>query len=156
MVCCKFRLKNEHYQWIRYFGFCTKVCTTIYRIVMRILGPIFFFSANFLILSVAGILMYYFIPQFCEENSFLYVLNMLIGFYLIVNIEFNFFACCFTPPGSPSYCPDPGRVLGEKVSIVDGRKIYQFSYQLQIAPFVTYKYCHTCKSIKPPRAHHCK
>eukprot|EP01033_Poteriospumella_lacustris_P000873 gene875-626_t len=94
-------------------------------------------------------------PDFFRGSTSLYILNVAVGLYLYTNIVFHHFACAFTPPGSPSYCPDPGRILGEKVSMVDGRKIYQFSYQLNVAPYVYYRYCHTCKCIKPPRAHHC-
>jgi hypothetical protein len=27
---------------------------------------------------------------------------------------------------------------------------------MNIAPGVSYRYCHACKCIKPPRAHHCR
>jgi hypothetical protein len=154
MVCCKWRLRNEHYQWMRWMTACGDIGCSLYRIFMRVLGPIMFVSANLLIGSVAVLFFWYFIPEFFKNSSLLYLFHMLFGFYLCINIFFNYFLCAFTPPGSPSYCPDPGRILGEKVSIVDGRKIYQFSYQLQIAPFVSYRYCHQCKCIKPPRAHH--
>ncbi len=156
MVCCKFRLRNEHYQWLRWFSAIGEVACSVYRIFMRVIGPLMFIAANLLISSVALIFIIYFIPDIFNNSPFWYFVNMTIGVYLLINIFFNYFSCAFTPPGSPSYCPDPGRILGEKVSIIDGRKIYQFSYQLQIAPYVSYKYCHTCKCIKPPRAHHCR
>lgn len=121
---------------------------------MRIISPLMFIGANLLILSVAGLFIFIFIPEIAHYSYPLYLLNLALGFYLLMNIFFNYFACSFVLPGSPTYCPDPGRILGEKVTIVDGRKIYQFSYQLNIAPYVSYRYCHVCKCIKPPRCHH--
>lgn len=154
-MCCKIRLTNQHYQWIRYFSVVTDLACSVYKIFMKVIGPIMFVGANILILSIAAIFIFLFIPEYSQDSIIVYFFNVGFGLYLLINIFFNYFACAFTPPGSPSYCPDPGKILGEKVSIVDGRKIYQFSYQLSVAPYVSYKYCHVCKCIKPPRAHHC-
>lgn len=153
MVCCKWR-SNYQNQWIRWFWNIHDISCSIYRIVMRIISPLMFIGANLLILSVAGLFIFIFIPEIAHYSYPLYLLNLALGFYLLMNIFFNYFACSFVLPGSPTYCPDPGRILGEKVTIVDGRKIYQFSYQLNIAPYVSYRYCHVCKCIKPPRCHH--
>ena len=155
MVCCKSRFRDSS-RCTRWLGVLGEIVSVFYRIFMRVLGPLMFITANLLVGSVAGLFFWYFYPKIYSDSPLLYTVHVAIGLYLVVNIFFNYFSCAFTPPGSPSYCPDPGRILGEKVSIIDGRKIYQFSYQLQIAPYVSYRYCHTCKSIKPPRAHHCK
>jgi hypothetical protein len=155
MVCCKWRPNNSYYQWwSRWFCFVYDMGCSFYRLFMKILSPVMFIGANFLIVTVAGLFLYLFIPEIAHHSSLLYFTNIVFGLYLCVNIFFNYFACSFIAPGSPSYCPDPGRILGEKVSVVDGRKIYQFSYQLNVAPFVSYRYCSHCKAIKPPRCHH--
>lgn len=154
MVCCKFRLTNTHYQWIRWLGSFQDFFCSLYRLMMRVISPLVFILANILISSVASLFLFLFIPEIAHYSYPAYLLHNLFGIYLLINIFFHYFACSFINPGSPSYCPDPGRILGEKVSIVDGRRIYQFSYQLNIAPFVSYRYCHHCKCIKPPRCHH--
>jgi hypothetical protein len=154
MVCCKLRLTSYHYQWIKWFSGYKELLATGYRVFMRILSPLTFIGANLLILSVASLMVFLFIPEIAHYSYLMYLLNMAFGVWLLVNIFWNYFACSFVNPGSPSYCPDPGRILGEKVSIVDGRRIYQFSFQLNVAPYVSYRYCHECKCIKPPRCHH--
>lgn len=155
-MCCKFRLTPQYNGIIKLFWSLVEVGSQIYKWFMRFISPICFVGANLLILSIALIFFFVFMPDFFRGSTSLYILNVAVGLYLYTNIVFHHFACAFTPPGSPSYCPDPGRILGEKVSMVDGRKIYQFSYQLNVAPYVYYRYCHTCKCIKPPRAHHCR
>lgn len=84
----------------------------------------------------------------------LFMIHACIGLYLTINIFYNYTACAFTHPGTPGYCPDPGKVLGERASIIDGRKVYEVAYKLNVAPYVSYRYCQVCKCIKPPRAHH--
>lgn len=122
---------------------------------MRALGPVLVTGANVLIISVALLFFFVFFPEVYQNSIGHFLVHVTIGLYLLVNIFFNYIACVWTAPGSPSYCPDPARLLGEKISIVDGRKIYQFSYHISLAPGVSYRYCHICKCIKPPRAHHC-
>eukprot|EP01038_Epipyxis_sp_PR26KG_P012366 gene12366-16588_t len=63
--------------------------------------------------------------------------------------------CAFTPPGSPALCNDPGKLLGERIVMIDGRKMYQMCHKLTVANNVNYRYCGLCKCVKPPRAHHC-
>lgn len=155
-MCCKFRISHQYMAIVKLFWGIVDACAWVYKYFMKFISPICFAGANFLIGSVAFIFFFIFIPDFFRDSVLLYYAAVIVGLYLYGNIVFHHFACAFTPPGSPSYCPDPGRVLGEKVSIVDGRKIYQFSYQLNVAPYVSYKYCHSCKCVKPPRAHHCR
>lgn len=156
MVCCKCRFTNQHHIWWRWMASFSDLFAALYRIFMKILSPILFLAANLLIFSTALLFFLIFLPAFYKESLLLYILHNLLGVYVLINIFFNYFTCAWTAPGSPLYCPDPGRVLGEKVSIVDGRKIYQFSSQYNVAPFVSYRYCTICKCIKPPRAHHCR
>jgi ribosomal protein L40E len=155
-MCCKFRPSSQYLAAARLCGVIIEVGTDIYKYSMRVLSPIMFTIGFCLILSIAILFFFVFFPEFFQDSILLYFANAVIGLYLYVNVAFHHIACCITPPGSPPYCPDPGRILGEKVSIVNGRKIYQVSYQLNVAPYVSYKYCHSCKSVKPPRAHHCR
>lgn len=158
MLSCFRKCKKNTFQqgWLKWSKYGVDMCKLIYKVLMRVLGPIAFLFAEILITAVAIIFIFWYIPELSGGSILLYLLHMTFGFYVLGNIYFNHFICFLTPPGSPSYCPDPGRILGEKVSIIDGRKIYQFSYQLNVAPFVSYKYCHVCKCVKPPRAHHCR
>lgn len=155
-MCCKLRLGNQHFVWIRWFYYIIDICALVYKYFMRAVSPVLFGFANLLILSVVLIFVFLFIPELFKDSVLLHSLHLLFGLYLYINVAFHHAACCLIPPGSPSYCPDPGSLLGEKITIIDGRKVYQFSYQLNIAQFVSYKYCHTCKCIKPPRTHHCR
>lgn len=153
MVCCKTRLcqQNTRSAWGTYFW---HLGCLGYRFGMKVLGPTLFIAANGLIVSIAVIFFFVFYPELYQTSPTACIVNALLGAYLLLNLLSNYFLCALTAPGSPSYCPDPSR-LGEKVAIVDGRRIFQFSYHLQVAPFVSYRYCHLCKCIKPPRAHHC-
>lgn len=155
MVCCKFKSLPQSSRFACSSATLGLVCG-IYRVGMKIVGPAMFLFAELFILSIAIIFLFVFYPELYLRSTLLCLFHTTVGIYLIINIVFNHFACAFTPPGSPPYCPDPGRLLGEKLSIIDGRKIYQMSYHLNVAPNVSYRYCHTCKCIKPPRAHHCR
>lgn len=153
-MCCKFKLSNQSYAWLKYGTQIQKALCVIFKYSMLVIGPMMLIFANILIISVAILFIIFFLPQAAGESNALYAAHLCFGMLLIINIFFNYFMCASTPPGSPSYCPDPGKLLGEKVSIVDGRKIYQMSYKLTISPSVSYKYCQHCKCVKPPRAHH--
>lgn len=67
---------------------------------------------------------------------------------------FNLISCAFTSAGSPRRCNDPGKILGQREVVVNGKKTMQIKRQEVIVPGVTYKFCKTCRCIKPPRAHH--
>lgn len=139
-----------------------------------------FTGANVLITSIAFIFFFSFFP---DAGSYLpnwgLALFYLFGSWLVLNIYFNYFACSFTSVGHPNSCSDPGihlsmhssiecihiicltilhlgRVLGERVSIIEGRKVFDVKYQLEVEPYVYYRYCARCQCIKPPRAHHCR
>lgn len=154
MACCKFRLDHKSHFWVKWVTTLKKMLCNSFKYAMLVIGPIMLFFASALILSVAALFSIFFIPQIAGNSSLWYCAHLAFGLWLLVNIFFNYFMCAFTAPGSPSYCPDPGRVLGEKVSVVDGRRIYQMSYKLAVGPLVAYRYCQHCKCIKPPRAHH--
>lgn len=153
-LCCKFKLSNQHYVWYKWGAAVQKYTCTVFKYVMLVVGPVMLVFANILILSVAAMFIIFYMPQIAGDSTFVYVLHMSFGCFLMLNIFGNYYLCATTPPGSPSFCPDPGKVLGEKVSIVDGRKIYQLAYKLNVGPNIFYKYCQECKAIKPPRAHH--
>ncbi len=154
MACCKFKHSNNSFIWLKWSSYMQKLFCSGFKYAMLIIGPTMLVFANILILSVAGLFVLFYIPQMSGDSVVAYMLHLFFGLLLLLNIFFNYFMCSTTPPGSPSYCPDPGKVLGEKVLIVDGRKIYQMSYKLTVCPLVSYKYCQHCKCIKPPRAHH--
>lgn len=155
MVCCKWRACQRQARSSVSYSAVMGVFCGAYQIGMRALGPLLFVGANLLILSIAFLFLFWFYPEVQAASTGHFLVHLILGLYLLTNILFNYYACVWTAPGSPSYCPDPARLLGEKISIVDGRKIYQFSYHISLSPGVSYRYCHTCKCIKPPRAHHC-
>lgn len=119
---------------------------------MMILGPLMFCLANVLVVSVYISAIVFILPDFptIVEKVF----HSTVGTFFVVNILFNYFACAFTPPGSPEKCDDPGTFLGETSVVIDGRRVYGINSRLVIGPAVSYRYCRKCASIKPPRAHH--
>lgn len=126
-----------------------------FKICMRVLGPLFLIFGNILILSVTYIYLLVVLPLLSNGSNILFWLYLLFGLFLAINILFNYLACVFTKPGSPSYCPDPGPALGQTYHQNNsGQPVYEVANKLSIAPAVFYIYCRHCKCIKPPRCHH--
>lgn len=123
---------------------------------MRIVAPVMFFSANFLILCVVCAFLFVLMPPMIEDSVVWYLTNTVYGLWIVVNLLFNYFACCFTAPGFPVYCFDPLRELGGKNCIVDGRNTLELRQKVLVVPGVSYRFCKICHCIKPPRTHHCR
>jgi len=131
-----------------------RFCAICFKTFMRILGPIMLLAANILIGCIVYAFLFYVVPQVCDGDVFTYSLHFIFGMYILINVLFNYMACAFTEPGYPKVCNNPGQYLGERVAILDGRKVTQFRHKVQLAPAVSYRWCRHCKCIKPPRAHH--
>ena len=131
-------------------------------IYSKILGPIILCFGFFLIESIVASYILFFLPRFTKEellHPYYYLkilLHTLFTLFLAWNINFNYFMCAFTPAGTPIRCEDPGNSLGQSITgIIDGHKVYSIKYRIDIQPGVSYRYCKICRTIKPPRAHHC-
>lgn len=134
---------------------CGKVFHASFKYGMKIIGPALLLFALFLIAIIAFLFIKYVLPMLSGDSYFLYLVNLLFGLVIVFNIYFNYICCALVPPGSPPSNKDPGKYLGEKIDVIDGRKVRKVNYNLMIKPGVVYKYCKQCKSVKPPRAHHC-
>ena len=128
--------------------------TVGFKIFMRILGPVMLFLALSLITAILFCLLFYVVPDITEGDMFLFGLHFCGGMFLLVNVVFNYIACAFTPPGAPVACNDPAGILGDRVVVIDGKKVRQIRHAIVLAPAVSYRYCRHCRCIKPPRAHH--
>ena len=122
--CCKFKLNNRNYEWIRWFRLIPQLGELLYMCFMKVLGPLMFGAANILILAVAVLFQLIITPELAGGNSGAYLFRSLVHIYLVVNIFYNYYSCAFTHAGSPPSCPDPGRVLGEKCSVIDGERVF--------------------------------
>eukprot|EP01041_Mallomonas_annulata_P001523 gene1523-2930_t len=81
---------------------------------MRFLGPILLLFGHTLILIVIYLFLMIILPIISYGSNTLYWSHLLWGIFLAINILFNYVACVYTPPGSPPYCADPGRILGQQ------------------------------------------
>lgn len=122
---------------------------------MRISGPVFLLGG---ILLISFIILVYFIEihhRLFQEHLWIGRMSLLISCFFGFHILLNYLLCAFTDPGCPPLCDDPGRLLGQRFTIIDGKRVYKINYKLEIAPGVNYRYCRYCSCIKPPRSHHC-
>jgi palmitoyltransferase len=125
------------------------------KFFMRILGPIMVCGANILICGIVYSFLWHVLPDLCGDNYISYSLNLIVGFYLLGNIVFNYIACINTSPGHPEPCRDPGLYLGGKNVINrEGKRITRLNYKIELEPGVSYRWCRECNCIKPPRCHH--
>jgi hypothetical protein len=79
---------------------------------MKIAGPIMFFSAITLILSIVVLYFIYFLPKMLEKSYLNGILNLSFGLYLLINVLFNYLSCAFTHPGTPDSCEIPEKYFG--------------------------------------------
>lgn len=155
MVCCKVP-RSMRVTLMRYFNYISDIVTRCYKIVMLTIAPIMFVTANILITIVTIMFLFIFLPPLFEVSVVSYLLNLIFGLWVLLNIVSNYFLCCLTHPGSPSYCSNPEKILGQRFIVVNNKKITQKTFKKLIVPGVSYSYCNKCHCIKPPRAHHCR
>ena len=129
-------------------------CVLGFKLFMRVLGPVMLTLALGLITSILFTFLFYVVPDITDGNHFIFGLHFVGGMFLLVNVVFNYIACAFTPPGEPAKCQDPAGLMGERIVVVDGKKVRQIRHAIVISPAVSYRYCRHCRCIKPPRAHH--
>jgi hypothetical protein len=127
----------------------------VFKATMRVLGPIMILGANILICGIVYSFLFHIVPDLCDGNHVHFMCHVIIGFYLLGNVMFNYIACVNTSPGHPEPCHDPVKYLGGKTSITsDGKRLLHFNHMVLLEPGVSYRWCRHCKCIKPPRAHH--
>lgn len=129
-------------------------------IVNLIIKPFSFLLVLFayaLILAVVFFMMRYIIPRAApwHEAPLLRMSLLSIALFFLVNIFFNYTACTFTDPGSPPKSTESPEILGEEIIMVGGKPHRRYTHRLEVVPGASYRYCRVCKTIKPPRAHHC-
>ena len=154
-MCCKFRSNSAVSKTIRA---AVKAGGVLYRMLMIALGPLLFVIVILLVLT-ATLMFYGYILPGIKASSLVHYLSGTVGAWISLNILFNYVACALTRPGPPTNystnttAEEPLRLL--KVGL-DKRYADRVVYEVFLAPLVSYKYCHTCLTIKPPRAHHCR
>ena len=124
------------------------------RIIMRFLGPLLVILASSLLLFVLYVFITTLLPSLAMGSPLLYGFHLAVGIFLIINVFFNYLSCALIPAGCPVACDEPGRYFGRSVNMIDGRMMTLENYRLEVAPFVSYKYCNKCRALKPPRTHH--
>ena len=137
------------------FFIIQRYAVSIFRCIMKVVGPIMLFTANLLIMVIVITYLIYIMPRLFQYSILYGLTNFCIGLFLLINVEFNYALCAFTPAGTPKRIEDPGEYFGYVQRIVDGRVVHYINCRLDIAPAVSYRYCKYCKCIKPPRSHHC-
>lgn len=156
-MCCKLKVTKRNLSTMKKWAECLSVTVQgSFQVLMKVLSPIMFISANVLIFTVLLILIFKMTPKLMNISGWLYAVNLLFIIWGSVNIYFNYWMCAYTPPGSPAVCHDPSLVLGTEEYRDDNEKISKPRYSVQLELGVFYKYCHKCSCIKPPRAHHCR
>jgi len=148
-MCCKFRSNSTVSKIIRS---ALHAGTALYRMMMISIGPALFILVVLLVLA-ATTLFYTCILPGIKATSLMHNLSGAVGAWISLNILFNYITCVLTRPGSPVTHDEPLRLL--KVGL-DKRYADRVVYEVFLAPLVSYKYCQTCMTIKPPRAHHCR
>ena len=137
------------------FFIIQRYAVSIFRCIMKVVGPLMLLTANSLILVVVVTYLICIMPRLFQYSILYGIIHFCIGLFLLVNVEFNYALCAFTPAGTPKRIEDPGEYFGYVQRIVDGRVVHYINCRLDIAPAVAYRYCKICKCIKPPRSHHC-
>jgi hypothetical protein len=151
-VCARFAMRmasNENY------AFLFRLQRYLYlalRAFMCVFGPMMLMTGITLIGGIYLSFLLYILPTYPTWTS--RITHFIIGSSFIGSIFFNYGSCCLTPPGSPEECTDPGSLMGERTVAENGKLITYMKIQYEAAPGVVYKYCKTCRAIKPPRAHH--
>ncbi|CAH1969967.1 unnamed protein product [Acanthoscelides obtectus] len=92
------------------------------------IGPLFVVAVVALTASVVSIAYWIGIPYWWNRNSYLCIILVIMGHWLLLNIVFHYYMAVVTHPGFP---PE-GELITEAVSI-----------------------CKKCIAPKPPRTHHC-
>ncbi|KAG5895059.1 hypothetical protein JTB14_021026 [Gonioctena quinquepunctata] len=92
------------------------------------IGPLFVIAVVGLTASVVLIAYWIGIPYWWNKNSYICIILVIIGHWLLVNICFHYYMAVVTPAGYPPQ----GELITEAVSI-----------------------CKKCIAPKPPRTHHC-
>jgi palmitoyltransferase len=141
---------NDNYA-IAYY--CQRYAYLAFQVFMSILGPLMLMAGFTLIGGVYVVFVMYILPSYPSTAS--KVTHFMIASWLIGSIFFNYASCSLTPPGSPPYCADPGSLLGQRTVVENNREVTYIQTRYEVSPGVEYKFCKTCRAIKPPRSHHC-
>jgi hypothetical protein len=152
-MCCKLRLSNRFESYLsQKLEVLVKAMKRCFQLIMLVMGPLMFVTANVLIVIVVWILLFESTPFLREKSLVLYFCNVAFIIWGTGNILFNYWACALTAPGSPD-CS-----TGDSYAVNSPTKDRQRkpSYQITVASGVVYKYCQKCNCVKPPRAHHCR
>jgi hypothetical protein len=128
-----------------------------FRLVMKVVGPLLHATALVLIFGIAFVYYLFVFPVITEGSQLKFVLHFAVSTLLVLNIFFNLISCAMTSPGSPKSVKDAGKILGLVKNPVNTNQPVSYSLKKKclLLPGVYYKYCKTCKAVKPPRAHHC-
>jgi len=83
----------------------SRVALQMFDNVIWFTGPLFIAIAVVLIGGCVGFYFKALLPYYFPDTTVGYFAIMVFSFWLLSNIVFNYFACVFTPPGSPTTPP---------------------------------------------------
>ena len=129
----------------------------VFKYAMNVIGPLLHAIALLLIIGIVFVYYLVVFPNITRGSSPKYVFHLIVSTLLSINILFNLISCAFTSPGYAPPIKDPGKILGLELNPVNSNQAASYSLRKKclLAPGVYYKYCKSCKAVKPPRAHHC-
>lgn len=112
----------------------TLLVAKVFDNVIWVFGPAFILTAVVLIGGCVFLYYHTILPFVLTPYSLLYNINLLISFWLLANITFNYFACVTSSPGSPPRMTEEqsNEALRSKARV-----------------------CKKCVAVKPERTHHC-
>jgi hypothetical protein len=119
-----------------------RLCEHAFRVAGKLLGFALVCTASTLITGSVYVYVTLVLPTYVCRDSDSCSIHRFATLFLAVNVLFNYAACVLTSPGIPDV-PHLMRYVAkqpEDDALDNG---------------TTWKMCHKCKNIKPPRTHHC-
>jgi len=112
-------------------------------VAISLVGPVLSCVATFLILFISYVYLTEIAPMLTQRlGNAKSQLTTLIGLWILGNLLFNFFRTSYLGPGSP-----PSRLDNETIALLRDDP--------DLREGESHRFCRTCNTVKPMRAHHC-
>eukprot|EP00933_Yihiella_yeosuensis_P033078 TRINITY_DN26782_c0_g1_i1.p1 TRINITY_DN26782_c0_g1~~TRINITY_DN26782_c0_g1_i1.p1 ORF type:complete len:356 (+),score=41.41 TRINITY_DN26782_c0_g1_i1:87-1070(+) len=123
----------------RYCFRCCNKCMDCMDTCIRVVGPVFICLALAIISGVAYTFFTVVLPEKAASgtSNFMLTVEFLLGFFLLVNLIYNYLMAIFIAPGEPPELEDVDVIDEESLEDAGPNK------------------CKKCKRLKPARTHHC-
>eukprot|EP01095_Lingulamoeba_sp_RSL-Kostka_P005548 TRINITY_DN168_c0_g2_i1.p1 TRINITY_DN168_c0_g2~~TRINITY_DN168_c0_g2_i1.p1 ORF type:complete len:315 (+),score=48.72 TRINITY_DN168_c0_g2_i1:43-987(+) len=130
--------KNSSNSFWKCFVKCVFIGQSALSHIAYLLGPVCVLVALTLITGIIYVYFTAILPYYTDSYfSFIGLPHLILAFWLIFNIYFNYLMAIFTSPG---HTPETYSI-NEEYDEDDIESVFKF--------------CRSCKKPKPPRAHHC-